>query len=58
MPVPVMIQCSSVVHPRPALQAEQAAYGLATRRSEASIRLVRAIGGGWTDAEIKTAQAN
>ena len=40
-----------------ALQAEQAAYDLATRRSEASIRLVRAIGGGWTDAEIRTASA-
>jgi NodT family efflux transporter outer membrane factor (OMF) lipoprotein len=41
-----------------ALQAEQAAFDLSTRRSEASIRLVRAIGGGWTDAEIKTAQAD
>ena len=41
-----------------ALQAEQAAYDLATRRSQASIRLVRAIGGGWTAAEIKTASAN
>ena len=40
-----------------ALQAEQAAFDLATRRSEASIRLVRAIGGGWTDAEIRTARA-
>jgi NodT family efflux transporter outer membrane factor (OMF) lipoprotein len=40
-----------------ALQAEQSAFDLATRRSEASIRLVRAIGGGWTDAEIKTASA-
>lgn len=38
-----------------ALQAEQAAYDLSTRRSQASIRLVRAIGGGWTAAEIKTA---
>lgn len=37
-----------------ALQAEQSAFDLATRRSEASIRLVRAIGGGWTDAEVKT----
>ncbi len=40
-----------------ALQAEQAAVDLATRRSEASIRLVRAIGGGWTEAQIKTASA-
>jgi NodT family efflux transporter outer membrane factor (OMF) lipoprotein len=41
-----------------ALQAEQSAYDLATRRSEASIRLVRAIGGGWTDAEIRTARVD
>ncbi|MGZ3273783.1 MAG: efflux transporter outer membrane subunit [Caulobacteraceae bacterium] len=41
-----------------ALQAEQAAFDLSTRRSEASIRLVRAIGGGWTDAEIRTARAD
>lgn len=40
-----------------ALQAEQAAYDLATRRSEASVRLVRAIGGGWDSGEIKTASA-
>lgn len=40
-----------------ALQAEHAAFDLATRRSEASIRLVRAIGGGWTEAEIRTASA-
>jgi NodT family efflux transporter outer membrane factor (OMF) lipoprotein len=31
-----------------ALQAEQSGYDLATRRSEASIRLIRAIGGGWS----------
>jgi NodT family efflux transporter outer membrane factor (OMF) lipoprotein len=41
-----------------ALQAEQAAVDLAARRSQASIRLVRAIGGGWTASEIKTASAN
>lgn len=41
-----------------ALQAEQAAYDLATRRSQASIRLVRAIGGGWTEAQIRTARAD
>jgi NodT family efflux transporter outer membrane factor (OMF) lipoprotein len=40
-----------------ALQAEQAAFDLATRRSEASIRLVRAIGGGWDAREIKTVSA-
>ena len=38
-----------------ALQAEQAAYDLSTRRSQASIRLVRAIGGGWSEAPIRTA---
>ena len=31
-----------------ALQAEQSGFDLATRRSEASIRLIRAIGGGWS----------
>jgi NodT family efflux transporter outer membrane factor (OMF) lipoprotein len=41
-----------------ALQADQAAFDLSTRRSEASIRLVRAIGGGWTEAGIKTARAD
>jgi NodT family efflux transporter outer membrane factor (OMF) lipoprotein len=40
-----------------ALQAEEAAFDLATRRSEASIRLVRAIGGGWSEAPIRTASA-
>jgi NodT family efflux transporter outer membrane factor (OMF) lipoprotein len=30
-----------------ALQAEQSGYDLATRRSQASIHLIRAIGGGW-----------
>ena len=40
-----------------AWQAEQSAFNLATRRSEASIRLVRAIGGGWASGRIKTASA-
>jgi NodT family efflux transporter outer membrane factor (OMF) lipoprotein len=40
-----------------ALQAEETAFDLATRRSQASIRLVRAIGGGWSAAPIKTASA-
>jgi len=40
-----------------ALQAEQAAFDLMTRRSQASIRLVRAIGGGWEAPDIKTASA-
>jgi NodT family efflux transporter outer membrane factor (OMF) lipoprotein len=41
-----------------ALQSEQAAFDLATRRSQASIRLVRAIGGGWSEPEMKTARVN
>ena len=41
-----------------ALQAEETAFDLATRRSQASIRLVRAIGGGWSEAPIKTASAS
>jgi len=41
-----------------ALQAEQAAYDLSTRRSQASIRLVRAIGGGWSEAPIRTASGD
>ena len=41
-----------------ARQAEQAAYDLSTRRSEASIRLVRAIGGGWAESGIETAKAD
>jgi NodT family efflux transporter outer membrane factor (OMF) lipoprotein len=34
-----------------ALQAERAGFDLAARRSQASIRLIRAIGGGWTTAD-------
>ena len=41
-----------------AWQAEQAGFDLATRRSQASIRLVRAIGGGWTSDQLKTARAD
>ena len=41
-----------------ALQTEQAAFDLATRRSQASIRLVRAIGGGWSEPDMKTARVN
>lgn len=41
-----------------AWQAEQAGFDLSTRRSQASIRLVRAIGGGWTADEIRTAKAD
>jgi outer membrane protein TolC len=45
-----------------ALQADQAAFDLTVRRSEASIRLIRAVGGGWDDAQpapvLKTARAD
>ena len=34
------------------LQAEQTALGLETRRQQASVNLVRALGGGWTTAEL------
>ena len=36
-----------------ALQAEEVGYDLATRRSQASVRLIRAIGGGWTSREAE-----
>jgi NodT family efflux transporter outer membrane factor (OMF) lipoprotein len=39
------------------LQSEQAAADLRTRRMEASVALVDAIGGGWTRADLPTAQA-
>jgi NodT family efflux transporter outer membrane factor (OMF) lipoprotein len=34
------------------LQAEQAALSIETRRQQASVDLVRSIGGGWTTAEL------
>jgi multidrug efflux system outer membrane protein len=40
-----------------ALQADEAAFDLATRRSQASIRLVRAIGGGWSEPSMRNANA-
>ena len=36
------------------LRAEQAALGLETRRQLVSVNLVRALGGGWTDADLPT----
>ena len=41
-----------------ALQAQQTALDLDTRRVEASIRLVKAIGGGWTTAELPHLASN
>ncbi|MGC1303302.1 MAG: efflux transporter outer membrane subunit [Caulobacteraceae bacterium] len=34
------------------LQAEQTALALETRRQQASVNLVRALGGGWTEADL------
>jgi NodT family efflux transporter outer membrane factor (OMF) lipoprotein len=36
-----------------ALQAEQAVIGLDARRLQASVELVRALGGGWNDSSLK-----
>jgi NodT family efflux transporter outer membrane factor (OMF) lipoprotein len=47
-----------VVAQTTALQAEQSGYDLATRRSEASIHLIRAIGGGWNTNAAPTAVAS
>ena len=35
-----------------ALEAQQTALDLDTRRIEASIRLIKAVGGGWTTADL------
>jgi NodT family efflux transporter outer membrane factor (OMF) lipoprotein len=40
-----------VVAQTTALQAQEAGYDLAARRAQASVRLIRAIGGGWTGAD-------
>jgi outer membrane protein TolC len=36
------------------LQAEQTALSLETRRQQASIDLVRALGGGWSSGDLPT----
>lgn len=41
-----------------ALQAQQSALDLDTRRVEASVRLVKAIGGGWTTADLPHLASN
>ncbi len=41
-----------------ALQAQQAALDLDTRRVEASVRLVKAIGGGWTTTDLPHLASN
>jgi NodT family efflux transporter outer membrane factor (OMF) lipoprotein len=41
-----------------ALEAQQAALDLDTRRVEASIRLVKAIGGGWSTADMPNLASN
>jgi len=38
------------------LQAEQTALDLETRRQQVSVNLVRALGGGWTTADLPTAR--
>ena len=41
-----------------ALEAQQTALDLDTRRVEASIRLIKAVGGGWTTADLSHLASN
>jgi len=46
-----------VVAQTSALQAEQAALSLQTRELQASVQLVRALGGGWSSADLPGGKA-